>query len=316
MKKTLYIIIGSVCVILCVVCVYLAFNPGFLDSRLFNPKYEIVDDPEPVSNPSQGSVQQPDVDEPDGNVTGSPDDSPEIDEPGPDDSEKVPDENKDPEVTEQTDEVGTDSNDSEPVEEPEVYVCPIDFKSIGNDHVYAWIKVPGTNIDYPVIQHPTDDGYYLRRNLKGKKDNNGTLFTEGTYNTKTFDDPVTVIYGHSMNSGEMFGRVQELFSDPDTFEDLSDIVIYTQFRKLEYKVFAAVPYDNRHILYNYDFTDSDHWYGFLTGIKSIKSFGANFNKEFYPQFGEKMLILSTCLKGDKTKRYLVLASLEKVVEAQ
>ena len=79
------------------------------------------------------------------------------------------------------------------------------------------LRIPGTKIDYPVAQHAEKDNFYLRHDIHGKFSANGTLFTEGTYNSKSFDDRVTVIYGHNMASGEMFGNLQEIYSDEETF---------------------------------------------------------------------------------------------------
>ena len=50
------------------------------------------------------------------------------------------------------------------------YVSPIDFEKATeeNPDIYAWIKIPGLPVDYPVLRKPGDDDYYLRRNLRGK----------------------------------------------------------------------------------------------------------------------------------------------------
>ena len=38
-----------------------------------------------------------------------------------------------------------------------------------NEDIYAWICIPGTQVDYPVLQHPTDDSYYLNYNMNGTR---------------------------------------------------------------------------------------------------------------------------------------------------
>ena len=47
--------------------------------------------------------------------------------------------------------------------------CPVDFDAMWkvNPDVYAWITVPGTVIDYPILQHATDNTYYLNYNIDG-----------------------------------------------------------------------------------------------------------------------------------------------------
>lgn len=50
------------------------------------------------------------------------------------------------------------------------YVSPVDFEELQkvNKDIYAWLEIPGTNVSYPILQHPTEDEYYLRRNYKGR----------------------------------------------------------------------------------------------------------------------------------------------------
>ena len=64
------------------------------------------------------------------------------------------------------------------------YVSPVDFEELWkiNKDIYAWLEIPGTNVSYPILQHPTEDEYYLRRNYKGEDDKEGCLFTECSYN--------------------------------------------------------------------------------------------------------------------------------------
>ncbi len=192
------------------------------------------------------------------------------------------------------------------------YKTPVDFakyQKITTD-MYAWITIPGTNVNYPIAQSAENDSQYLRHDLYGKFANSGTLFTEHAYNSKSFNDPVTVIYGHAMINGEMFGNLQQTYSDEDTFKKYSDIIIYTPEGELKYKVFAATPYDSTHILYHYDsFKDKAKVDEFLDSVYSSREFSVNVSNEKVGQ-NDKILVLSTCLKGNYSKRYLVLAKLE------
>ncbi len=182
-----------------------------------------------------------------------------------------------------------------------------DYRAVTTD-VYAMLRIPGTKIDYPVAQHAEKDNFYLRHDIHGKFSANGTLFTEGTYNSKSFDDRVTVIYGHNMASGEMFGNLQEIYSDEETFNTYKDIYINTNGKDLHYKVFAAVPYDNTHILYHYGrFQNPDRVDEFLKSIYNTRDFSVNISEDDKPESGDRILVLSTCLKGNYSKRFLVLA---------
>ncbi|HBA46218.1 MAG TPA: hypothetical protein DCZ91_00130, partial [Lachnospiraceae bacterium] len=74
---------------------------------------------------------------------------------------------------------------------PEKEVDFADLQENTNQDIYAWIYIPDTKIDYPVLQHPTDNTYYLNYNLDGSRGYPGCIYTED-YNEKDFSDPNTV----------------------------------------------------------------------------------------------------------------------------
>lgn len=192
--------------------------------------------------------------------------------------------------------------------EPEIRLDAEQLKEIGPD-VYAWIKIEGSDIDYPIVQSPTDDEYYLRRDPKGKRDTKGCIFTEHRYNSTDFrKDPVTLIYGHNMRSGTMFGTLLKLYTDSAFLEEHPYITIYTAEGTLQYGVFAAVPYNKYHIMYNYDFSDPSEYQLFLNRIHAVRDMNARFVPEYEPKPGEDhIIVLSTCYGDDE--RFLVLATL-------
>ena len=105
----------------------------------------------------------------------------------------------------------------------------------------------------------------------------------------------------------MFGKLQATYSQENALEDYGEILVYLPDREYHYQVFAAVPYDNRHILYNYDFTDSRRYNAFLNSIFEVRELGAVRNREISVTPEDHLLVLSTCLTGNDHKRYLVLA---------
>lgn len=193
-------------------------------------------------------------------------------------------------------------------EAPVVYVSPIDFAVLQekNPDIYAWISIEGTDISYPLVQS-TDDSFYLDHDENRESNSEGTIYSESTYNGKTFDDSITALYGHHMKNGRMFGNLQATYSEE--FEKYRNIVIYTPEKKLHYRVFAAVPYDNRHIPFCYGNAGERGVIGFLQTLTSVKSLDAIVDEEELPSSEDKFLVLSTCLKGDRTRRYIVVAKL-------
>lgn len=196
--------------------------------------------------------------------------------------------------------------------EDDVYVSPIDFAALQarNPDIYGWLEIPGTEISYPLLQSATDDSLYLDHDEYGEYSINGSLFTEHAYNKTDFSDRITVVYGHHMLNGTMFSNLQKYYSDPEQFAKLSEIVVYLPTKELHFHVFAAVPYDSRHIMMTYAPVDAPMVRSFLHSIYSVSGIDANFDESNIATKEDTILILSTCLQGNRQNRYLVAAKLE------
>lgn len=79
---------------------------------------------------------------------------------------------------------------------------PIDFSALQekNPDIYAWIKIDGTTVDYPICQNFEDDNYYLTHTWERAEAADGAIFTQAC-NSKNFTDFNTVVYGHQMGEG-------------------------------------------------------------------------------------------------------------------
>lgn len=206
----------------------------------------------------------------------------------------------------------TDSSGyAEDTEKEDSYKSPVDFDQLKelNEDIYAWIYIPGTNISYPILQHSDDDTYYLKRNTSRMADAAGALFTERNYNSKDFNDPVTVVYGHKMKNGSMFGKLQEFYSTE--FDRHKEIFVYLPDRELKYEVFAAIPYGNEHLLYKYEFNKQGIFTNFFKNICSTRKLGSTVDADAVPTEQDKVLILSTCTYEYNSNRFLVMARLIK-----
>jgi len=102
------------------------------------------------------------------------------------------------------------------------------LREIGPE-IIAWIEVPGTRIDYPIVQG-RDNDWYLRHTVSGERNPSGAVFVDYR-SAPDFSAPHTIIYGHNMQDGSMFAGLHGW--DGDRF------VIHTlDGRTLEYIVFA------------------------------------------------------------------------------
>lgn len=185
---------------------------------------------------------------------------------------------------------------------------PIDFDEWQkkNDEIYAWIKVDGTEVDYPIVQSGTDDDFYLRHSAADKSwVASGAIFTQ-SHNTKTFNDSVTVIYGHNGYSESMFTSLHK-FEKKDFFDEHPYFYIYMPQRKLTYQVVSAFKYDDRHIMNSFDFQDSNVLADFQKMIQDHSSSLKNVREDLDTEINSesKLVVLSTCITGQKSSRYLV-----------
>ena len=218
-------------------------------------------------------------------------------------------------ATEPASETGSDepaSSSGSSAERPHHNDSLLDFTNLKaiNPDIYAWITIPGTVVDYPILQSPTDDSFYLTHSHDGSYFIGGSLFSEHEFNSTDFNDPVTLIYGHYMRSGKLFGSLQSTYSYQSSFNEHQDIIIYLPGEVRHYRVFAAVPYDTSHILYYHNFKDPDHYRSFLNRILSTTGSEAKFDSSIVPEPGDRLLVLSTCLNGDNSARYLIISVLE------
>lgn len=108
-----------------------------------------------------------------------------------------------------------------------------------NDDFIAWIRIPGTNVDYPVVW--TDDAeYYLHHTFTGKQGAAGTLFSlmKTDYSIPSRN---IAIYGHHLKStGEKMFTSLMRYKNPEFYEDNQTIVLDSLYRHSEYTIFAVV----------------------------------------------------------------------------
>ena len=189
------------------------------------------------------------------------------------------------------------------------YVCPVDFASLqaANPDIIGWIYMEEPYISLPILMNPTDDTVYLYHDAEGNYSKEGALFVEHKYNSGDFTDPCTIIYGHRMSDGSMFGSMQGICQEAGYFDEPRYIVIYTPTETKIYQVFAITSTDNSHLMLKYDFDDPDDFNEFIDTVYSDNSIGFTHLEDIRPEAGDNILILSSCLWGDRLQRFLVLA---------
>lgn len=85
-----------------------------------------------------------------------------------------------------------------------------------------WIRIPGTNINYPVMWKENDNSYYLSHDIYGNESTHGTIFYDGS--REPYSDHVTVLYGHCMRDKSMFATLHYFRDDENKFRE-SELII-------------------------------------------------------------------------------------------
>lgn len=186
---------------------------------------------------------------------------------------------------------------------PEKEVDFADLQANTNKDIYAWIYIPDTAIDYPILQHPTDNTYYLNYNLDGSKGYPGCIYTED-YNAKDFSDPVTVVYGHNMKNGTMFAGLHK-YGDSEYMDSHPYVYVYTEEKLLVYEIFAAHEYSDKHLLFNKDYTDSEVFEDYIEEIKDVHGMSHVLKEGVEITEDSRILTMSTCISSKPNNRFLV-----------
>lgn len=196
------------------------------------------------------------------------------------------------------------------IPDPEKEVDFEALKSEVNEDIYAWIYIPGTKVDYPVLQSPDELDYYLDTNLDGSKGYPGCIYTQ-LMNEKDWTDKNTVIYGHNMRDGSMFANLH-FYEDSDFFAEHPYVYIYAEDKLLAYQVFAAYEYNDRHILLFNDISTEEKYLQYLNGIFENEGLNDNFDTTLDLGAEDCIITLSTCIGSRPTRRWLVQAVLTAV----
>ena len=184
-----------------------------------------------------------------------------------------------------------------------------------NPDVIGYLQIPDSNIDYPVLQSLERRDYYLKRNIDVSTGFPGCIFAENI-NSGDFSDAVTILYGHNMQNGTMFGQLKKYFEE-DFREEHKYIFVYQTDCVSLYEVVVVSPYSEEHLLVD-DFIKNGNSFMF-SGVKRDDQVRViNHLKEFNSKLAyfaegeiteeDKLLVLSTC-SGARARNIVVAKKL-------
>lgn len=185
----------------------------------------------------------------------------------------------------------------------------VDFNELKkkNPDTVGWIKVNGTNINYPVVQ-TKDNDYYLNHAYDKSKNSAGWIYADYRNNMTNFDKN-TIIYGLGRLNNTMFGSLKTILNSK-WYNNKNNYIIKfsTPTENTLWQVFSVYSIKAESYYITTKFSSDKEYDKFLQTLKnrSKKDFSATVNTK------DKIITLSTCKDVAGTERVVMHAKLIKV----
>ncbi len=175
-----------------------------------------------------------------------------------------------------------------------------------NPDMVGWISIPGTMIDYPVMQTPWEQDYYLYRDFDKNYNRHGCIYAREQCDINEPSDNIT-IYGHRMGDGSMFAQLVE-YTNQEFFEQNRYIYFDTLTERHTYEIFSvfttsATPGKgfSYHLFVDASSQAEFDWFVSVCKANSVLDTGVT------PVYGDKLITLSTCEYSQENGRLVVVA---------
>lgn len=182
----------------------------------------------------------------------------------------------------------------------------VDFENLKekNADSIAWLKVNGTEVDYPVVQ-TNDNNYYLKNNFNKEYNSAGWIFAD--YRNK-FDgtDKNIIIYGHNRRDNSMFGSLRNILKE-EWYNNKENYIInlITEDEKQKYEVFSVYQIETEDYYIKTAFNEGEFSNYIETVMnRSIKKFNIEVTEN------DNILTLSTCANN---KEYRIVLHAKKII---
>lgn len=173
-----------------------------------------------------------------------------------------------------------------------------------NSEIYAWIEFESSdlNINYPVAHSSATNEYYLKHTVNGTENSSGSIYIDKG-NNPYFSDTNTLIYGHNMKNGTMFGNLKK-YKKEDFYKGHEYFWIYTPDSRCRYEIFACYETAADSDTYQWWTGYCDEYTQYLQKSKSSSWYDTGVSVE--PE--DRIVTLSTCT-GNDANRFIVQAKL-------
>ena len=181
-----------------------------------------------------------------------------------------------------------------------------DLKSV-NEEIVGWIRIGALNVSYPVCQ-AKDNEYYLHRTFEKQDNFAGCIFLNAG-NSPYLTDQNSILYGHNMKNGSMFGSLKKL-SDQTTCDSNPYFWVFAPDFIYQYRIFSTHTVSSSGETYNTRFTQQE----FQAFIDHMRADSEVDSHNLKVTADDRVATLSTCT-GDDSTRFVVQGVLEQVYRA-
>lgn len=191
---------------------------------------------------------------------------------------------------EQPNEQPDESNSSESGETEAMSEAPtVDFDALTkiNDDCVAWICIPDTAINYPVVQG-TDNSYYLKHLIDGKWNSAGCIFLDFRV-ASDMSNRHSIIYGHHMKNGTMFSGLTK-YKKQQYYNEHPEALLITPEKTYRIEFFAGYVAQVSDPAWQISFESDEDFMAWINNTKEQSWFESPLS----PAVMDKILTLSTC----------------------
>lgn len=193
-------------------------------------------------------------------------------------------------------------------EDPEIAkLASIDLNALRevNPDVIGWIRVPNSKINYPLMQGE-DNTFYLEHTWEGNKNPYGSIFLESR-NSPDITDFNTIIYGHNMLNGSMFGGLSS-FGYQWYFNWNKYVYILTDVGIYRYEIFSSYAAEVDSATYGLSFNQWETRENFI----AMALENSQIDSDVVPEPTDRIITLSTCTGVGYESRRVVHAMLKMI----
>lgn len=177
-----------------------------------------------------------------------------------------------------------------------------------NSDIKGWLNIPGTKIDYPVLQDYNGGDFYLNHDFEGTKDKNGSLYIDGNCNVKSPSKNI-VIHGHNMESTHMMFYELPKYKDLNFYKEHPVITFDSIYKNSQWKIISYMRVSgtlSKNGGFNYrqsSFENDDEFLNFIYQIemRSLYKCPVDVNEK------DRLIMLSTCSYEVDNYRTVVVA---------